>query len=48
MEKETKEGADMISLKIDEFNKLLLCARTCKDDYYIMKNLLGRETICQE
>ena len=35
-----KSEGEFIELKVEDFKKLLLCARTCKDDYFIMQNLL--------
>ena len=40
-----KQEGEFIELKVDDFKKLLLCARTCNDDYYIMRHLLQMEPI---
>ncbi len=41
----TKAKGDYIELSVDDFEKLLLCARTCKDDYFIMRNLLAMKPL---
>lgn len=35
-----KSEGEFIELKVEDFKKLLLCARTCSDDYWIMGRLL--------
>ena len=37
-----KADGQYIELKVEDFKALLLCARTCKDDYWFMENLLER------
>lgn len=40
-----KSDGEFIEIQLEDFKKLLLCARTCKDDYFIMKNLLEMKPI---
>lgn len=35
-----KAEGEFIELKVEDFKNLLLCARTCSDDYWIMGRLL--------
>lgn len=35
-----KSEGEFIELKVEDFKRLLLCARTCSDDYWIMGRLL--------
>lgn len=35
-----KSEGEYIELNVDDFKKLLLCARTSKHDYFIMRNIL--------
>lgn len=45
MTENIKSEGDFIKLKVDDFKKILLCARTCKDDYFIMKHLLSMKPL---
>ena len=40
-----KSEGEYIELKVEDFKKLLLCARTVKNDYFIMRNLLEMNPI---
>jgi hypothetical protein len=40
-----KAKGDFIELSVEDFNKLLMCARKCKDDFFIMKNLLAMKPL---
>jgi hypothetical protein len=40
-----KSDGDFIELKVEDFNKLLICARKCKDDFFIMRNLLAMKPL---
>jgi len=40
-----KAKGDYIELRVEDFNKLLMCARKCKDDYFIMRNLLDMKPL---
>jgi len=40
-----KAEGEFIELKVEDFKKLLLCARTCNDDYFIMQNLLDMKPL---
>lgn len=40
-----KADGDYIELRVEDFNKLLMCARKCKDDFFIMRNLLAMKPL---
>lgn len=40
-----KADGDFIEFKVEDFNKLLMCARKCKDDFFIMRNLLAMKPL---
>jgi len=40
-----KAEGDFIELKVEDFKNLLMCARKCKDDFFIMRNLLAMKPI---
>lgn len=40
-----KAKGEYIELKVEDFEKLLMCARKCKDDFFIMRNLLAMKPL---
>lgn len=44
-ERKEEAAKEFTSIKTEDLKKLLLCARTCNDDYFVMRNLLSMKPL---